>query len=129
MLVIGEAIGTLLRCGEHGDHLAPRHVTRLFAELRAVERREICKVAVCDCTGAYALRLIAGVLPALLRFRRNPIADHLPAFRRGRIDDFGAKSQQLIKRVAEDRYNHVVFAKTLALGFKIIGGDVERFHQ
>ena len=100
-----------------------------FAELCAVKRCEIRKVAIGDGTGAHAFGLVAGVLAEVMRFRRNPLADHLHAFGSGSVDDFGAQRLQLIQRVAEDGYDHVVLAKTLALGFKIIGGDVERFHQ
>ena len=75
LLVIGEPIGALLRRGQHGDHLAPRHVTCLFAELCAVERCKIRKVAVGDGTGAHALGLVAGMLAEVVRLgaTRSPI--------------------------------------------------------
>ena len=101
----------------------------LLAKLRAMKRCEICKVAIGDGTGAHALGLIAGVLAEVVRLRRNPLADHLHAFGSGGIDDLGAQRLQFIKRVAEDGHDHMVFAETLAFGFEIIGGDIQRFHQ
>ena len=94
-----------------------------------MKRCEICKVSVRDGTRAHALGLIAGVLAQIMRFCCDPLADHLHTFSSGGIDDLGAHRLQLIKRVAKDRHNHVVFTKTLAFGFKIIGGDIEGFHE
>ena len=60
---------------------------------------------------------------------RDPLADHLHALGGRGVDDLGAQGLQVVQRVAKDRHDHVVLAKALALGFEIIGGDVERFHQ
>ena len=72
LLVIRKPIGTLLGRGEHGDHLAPWHITRLFAELRAMKRCEIREIAVGDGTGAHALGLIAGMLAEISALLLRP---------------------------------------------------------
>ena len=94
-----------------------------------MKRREICKVAIGDGTGAHALGLVAGMLAEIMRFRCNPLADHLHAFSCGGVDDFSAQRLQFIKRVAEDRHDHMVFTKALAFRLEIIRGDIQRFHQ
>ncbi len=69
------------------------------------------------------------MLTEVVRLGGDPFADHLHALGGRGVDDLGAQGLQLVQRVAKDRHDHVVFAKTLAFGFEIICGDVERFHQ
>jgi len=127
--MIREPIGALLRRRQHGDHFAPRHLTGVLAQLRSMKRREIRKVAIGNGTGADTFGLVAGVLAEIMRFCRNPFTNHLHTFGSGGVDDFGTQRLQLIQRVAEDGYDHVVLAEALAFGFKIISGNVQRFHE
>ena len=93
-----------------------------------MKRREIREIAIGDRTGAHAFRLVARMLAEVVGFGCDPLANHLHAFGGGGVDNLGAKGLQIIERVTKDRHHHVVLAKALALGFEIIGGDVQRFH-
>ena len=126
LLVIGEPVGALLGRGQIGDDPAPGGKRCGFAELRPVEGREIGEVAIGHGAGADALGLVAGMLAQVMRLGRDPLADHLHAFGRGGIHDLGAQRLQLFERVAEERHDHMMLAEALALGFEIIGSDVER---
>ncbi|SMY10427.1 hypothetical protein LOM8899_04610 [Flavimaricola marinus] len=94
-----------------------------------MKRRKIREVAIGDRAGAHALGLVAGMLAQVMRLGGDPLANHLHALGGGGVDDLGAQCLQLVQRIAEDRHDHVVLAEALAFGLKIVGGDVQRFHE
>ncbi|KUP91704.1 hypothetical protein TRIHO_34450 [Tritonibacter horizontis] len=129
LLVIGKPVGALLGRGQIGDDPTPWGFLGGFAKLRSVEGREIREVAIGDGAGADALGLVAGMLAEVMRLGRDPLADHLHALGCGGVHDLGAEGLQLFERVAEERHDHVVLAEALALGFEIVGGDIEGFQE